>query len=58
MCHRPGDGDSTLPKTMMYPVVEKGRDGIAEEWGQEDQRDYGVGDAVVLFELDTNEHVN
>jgi hypothetical protein len=43
------DGNAALPEAHMHAVVDDGGESVAEEGGEEDQGDDGVGEIVVGF---------
>lgn len=49
MAQRPDDGDAALAEAHVHGVVDDGGEGVAGERGEEDERDDGVGEGVVLF---------
>ncbi len=55
--HGPGDGDAKLAEDMVDEVVGEGSQEIADEAGQEDEGEDGVGDSVVRLNLDIDRRV-
>ena len=46
------DGNAALPKLHVDASVREGGNGVAGKGGQEDERDDGVTEIVVVFQLD------
>lgn len=42
---------ASLAETDMQGTVDKGRHGVSDEWRQEDERDNGVSEIVMSFQL-------